>query len=90
VQSPFDADDQICPVGRHGLEERFWASWHVPVEKNLSILVYDTEVHGAGMQIDAAVILVRRGVESPEVSSSPEVVFPSLRLPHGRRRRGPP
>jgi hypothetical protein len=38
-EETFDADDQICPVGRHGLEERFWASGHVPVETNLSILV---------------------------------------------------
>jgi hypothetical protein len=39
VKSPFDADDQLGPVGRNGLEERFWTSRHVPVEKHLALLV---------------------------------------------------
>jgi hypothetical protein len=72
AEDTFDADEQMSPVGCDGLQKRFWASGHVPVEQNLSILVSDTEVHGAGMQIDAAVTLMRLGVEAPEVSSSPE------------------
>jgi hypothetical protein len=40
------------------------------VHENLAALVEDTDVHGTGMQIDAAINLVRLGVESPEVSSS--------------------
>jgi hypothetical protein len=39
VKSPFDADDQIGAVGRDGLQKRFWASGHVLLEQNLSILV---------------------------------------------------
>ncbi len=69
-EDAFDTDDQVLPVGRNGLEKRLWACGHIPVHKDLSILVQDAEVHGAGMQVDAAVKLVLFGVESHEVSSS--------------------
>jgi hypothetical protein len=36
----------------------------------LSVLLQDAEVHGPGMQVDAAVECVLCGVASPEVSSS--------------------
>jgi hypothetical protein len=88
VKSPFDADDQIGAVGRDGLHQRFWGSGPVPVEQPRSLLGYNTAIHGASMQIDAAVKLVRLSVEAPEVSSSPEVAFPSPSLPCGRRRGG--
>jgi hypothetical protein len=71
VKSPFDADDHICLVGRDSLQKRCWARWQVPVEKHLSTLVEDTEIHGAGMQIEAAVTLMLLSVEAPEVSSVP-------------------
>jgi hypothetical protein len=80
VKSPFDADDQIGAVGRDGLHQRFWGSGPVPVEQPRSLLGYNTAIHGASMQIDAAVKLVRLSVEAPEVSSSPEVAFPSPSL----------
>ena len=84
-----DADDQIGPVRRDGFEKRLRASRHVPVHQNLAILVQDAEVHGAGMQIDAAVKLVLLGVESHEVSSS-SLVFSPLPAYHGGMwRRGP-
>jgi hypothetical protein len=67
-----DADDQIGAGGRDGLQKRFWASGHVPVEQTLSTLGEDTEGQAASLSIDAAGELVRLGVESPEVSSSPE------------------
>ena len=57
-------------VGRDGLEKWLWARWHIPVHQNLPILVQDTEVHGAGVQVDATIKLVLFGVESHEVSSS--------------------
>ena len=71
-EDTFDGDDQIVPIGRNGLEKRFWAGFHVPVQQDLAVLVQDTDVHGAGMQVDAAVKLVLFGVESHEVSSSSE------------------
>jgi hypothetical protein len=39
VKSPFNADDQIGPVGSAGLQKRFWAVGASPVEQNLSRLV---------------------------------------------------
>jgi hypothetical protein len=38
-KNAFDTDDQISPVGGNGVEEWFWASGHVAVEQNLSLLV---------------------------------------------------
>jgi hypothetical protein len=61
----------------------------MPVASALARLVQDAEGHGAGMQIDAPLTLVRLSVESHEVSSSPSGVFPSLRIPRGMRRLGP-
>ena len=40
------------------------------VQHDLPVLIQDTEVHGAGVQVDTTIKLVRRGVEAPEVSSS--------------------
>jgi hypothetical protein len=71
-EETFHGHDEMLSIGCHGLEKRFWASWHVPVDKNLAILVQEAEVHGAGMQIDAAVKLMLFGVEAHEVSSSCE------------------
>jgi hypothetical protein len=51
------------------------------VESDLALLVQEAEVHGAGMQVDATIKLVLLSIESHEVSSSPEVVFPSPSSP---------
>jgi hypothetical protein len=40
------------------------------MQHNLAVAVQDTDVHGAGMEINATVKLMLLGVESPEVSSS--------------------
>ena len=69
-EDAFDGDDQIVPIGRNGLEKRLWAGFHIAVQQDLAVLVQDTDVHGAGMQVDATVKLVLFGVESHEVSSS--------------------
>jgi len=42
----------------------------MPMDKHLSLLVQDTDVHGAGMQGDTAVKWVLFGVASQQVSSS--------------------
>jgi hypothetical protein len=60
------------------------------MQHNLAVTVQDTDVQGAGMEINATVKLMLLGVESHEVSSSPSVVFPSPSIPWGMRRRGPP
>ena len=76
-----DADAQIAPGGRHGFETRFGASRHVPVHQALPILGQDADVHGASMQVDAAVQGVLFRGKSPEVSSSCACWFPRLSLP---------
>jgi hypothetical protein len=83
-------DDHTLTIGRHGLEKRLRTGFHVPMQQDLAVLVEDTDIHGAGMQIDAAVKLVLFGVESPEVSSS--LASGDLPVPAyhgGRLRRGP-
>jgi hypothetical protein len=69
-EEAFDAHNQMLAVGCNGLEKRVRSGWHMPVYKDLAILVQDTEGHGAGMQVNATVKFVLFGVESHEVSSS--------------------
>jgi hypothetical protein len=69
-EETFDTDNQILSVRCHGLEKWLRCGLHMPVQQDLSVLMQDAEVHGAGMQVDAAVKLVLFRVESPEVSSS--------------------
>ena len=89
-EDAFDADDTILSIGRNSLEKGVWPRWHIPVHKDLAILVQDAEVHGTGMQVNATIKCVLFGVESHEVSSS----FMSDSLPlsayhRGMLRRGP-
>jgi hypothetical protein len=60
----------ILPSGCHGLEQRLWASVHVPVQQERALLREDAHIHGAGMQVDATVCLVLFRVKAPEGSSS--------------------
>jgi hypothetical protein len=69
-EDPFNAHDQIFPVGRNGLEKRVWPGRHMPVDANLASLVHDAYVQGARMPIDAPVKARWLGVETPEVSSA--------------------
>jgi hypothetical protein len=58
------------PSGRAGLEQRFGGGWPVAVHPHLPSRVHTTDVHAPGVQGDATVTRMRRGVESPEVSSA--------------------
>ena len=69
-EETFDADHQVLAVGCKRLEKRFRPCFHVPVAQDLSLLVQDAEIHGAGVQVDTTIKLVRLRVESPEVASS--------------------
>jgi hypothetical protein len=62
--------NQAVTVGGHGLEKRCRSRLQISVQYNLPVLIQNAEVHGASVQIDATIQLVRRGVKSPEVSSS--------------------
>jgi hypothetical protein len=69
-EETFDTDDNILAIGGDGLEKRFRGCWHIAVDQSLPSLVQDTEVHGAGVQVDTTIKPMRLGVESHEVSSS--------------------
>jgi hypothetical protein len=56
---------------------------------DLTILVHNTDVQGAGMQVNAAGKWMLFGVESPEVSSSLSLLFPLSADHWGVLRRGP-
>ena len=69
-EEAFDADDEVFPVGGNGLEKGRGGGLHLAVPHDLPGLIQATEVQGAGGPVDAAVNLVRRGVEAPGGSSS--------------------
>jgi hypothetical protein len=63
-EEPFNGDDNVGPRGRHDLEKRLWASSHIAVHHDLAVLVQDTDVHGSGMKVEAAISFVLLGAES--------------------------
>jgi len=81
----FDGDDDVLPVGLNGPEKRFRIGFKVFVKHGVAFLIQDTDVHGSGVQIDAAIILVLLRVESHRVSSfwlkcfSPEGILSYLK-----------
>jgi len=58
-----DGNHEIFPVRRDSLEERLRGRPEVAVQQDLARLVEDADVHGAGMEIDAAGVLVLLRVE---------------------------
>jgi hypothetical protein len=60
-EEAFDADDELLSIGRNRLEKRLGSCPHMPVARDLSILVYNTEVHRPGVQVEATVRLVLLG-----------------------------
>jgi hypothetical protein len=71
-EEAFDGDDEVVPVGRKGFEPGLGTRWHMPVQDKLAVLTQDTAIHGAGMQVDAAVQGGLGGVASHAVSASCE------------------
>jgi hypothetical protein len=69
-EEAFDAADEILPVGGDGLQKWCGCRLQMPVLKDRTILVQDAEIQAAGVESDATITLVWRGVESPEGSSS--------------------
>ena len=69
-QDAVDRDDQILPIGGHGLETRRRTGVHLVMEHALTFVVEETHGHAARMPINAAIRVMLCGVESPEVSSS--------------------
>jgi len=68
-EDAFHRHDQPLSIRGNRLEEGFRGGFHVAVQHDFTIMTQDTDVHAAGMQVDAAVKWVLIGVESHEVSS---------------------
>jgi hypothetical protein len=66
----FDADHESLSRGRHGLEERFGGRLQMAMPQDLTGLIHDANVDGAGVPVNATGELLWLGGESPEVSSS--------------------
>jgi hypothetical protein len=46
---------QTVAIGCHGLEEGFRSGSQIAVQQDFASLAQDTDVHGAGVQVDTAV-----------------------------------
>jgi hypothetical protein len=89
-EEAFDAADEILPVGGDGLQKWGGCRLQMPVRKDRTILVQDAEIQAAGVESDATITLVWRGVESPEVASAFFDCLTQRQQSHGGMpRRGP-
>jgi len=68
-EQTFDGDDDVLPIRLDGPEKRFRTGFKVFVKQGVAFLIQDADVHGSGVQIDAAIVFVLLGVESHKVSS---------------------
>src|SRR5262245_64829574 len=64
-EEAFNRHDQPLTRGGNGLEERFRSGLPSAVQHDLTIVTQDADVHGAGLQVEATVKWVLRGVEAP-------------------------
>jgi hypothetical protein len=69
-EDTLDSHHETLTIGRNGFEERFRRGLHIAVQQHFPLLAQDTDVHGAGVQVDPTIHGVLVGVESHEVSSS--------------------
>jgi hypothetical protein len=64
-EQAFDRDDETLSRGRNDIQTGLRGRLHMTVHENLAALIEDADVHGTGMQVDAAVTLVLGVVKSP-------------------------
>src|SRR5262249_42354304 len=67
-EDAFNGHNQTVPIGRNSFEKWFRSGLHIAVEHDVSVVAHKTDVHTAGVQVDATVKWVLLGVESHEVS----------------------
>jgi hypothetical protein len=84
----FNGHGEIVPIGRHDLEQRLRAGVEMAVDHDCTISVQEADLHHSRMQVDAAVMVMRFGVEAPEVSSSFASVSPTPAVPRGYAEEG--
>jgi hypothetical protein len=61
----FDRNDETRARGRKDVQKGLGGRLHMTMHENLAVLIEDADVHGPGMQVDAAVTLVLGVVKSP-------------------------
>jgi hypothetical protein len=64
-----DRHDNPLSIRGKGFQKGLRSGWHIAMHQNLAALVEDADIHGPGMQVDAAVKWMLVGVKSHEVSS---------------------
>src|SRR5262249_54312599 len=64
----FNGHHQTVPIGRNSFEQWFRSGLHIAVAHDFSVVAHKTDVHTAGVPVDATVKWVLLGVESHEVS----------------------
>jgi hypothetical protein len=87
-EEAFDADDEVFAVGCKRLQKRFGPCLPMPVAQALSRLVQDAKGHGPGVQVEATIKLVVRGVASHGVSSAAKGRLLTASSPTGVCRGG--
>ena len=50
-----NGDNQTVPRGPNGCEKGFRSGLHSAVEQDFPVLAHDTDIHTAGVQVDATV-----------------------------------
>jgi hypothetical protein len=60
----FDRHDDPLSIRGNGFQEGIRVGFHIAMHEHLAALVEDAEIHGAGMQVNAAVIWMLSGVKS--------------------------
>jgi hypothetical protein len=66
----FDGKNDLGPLGCNSLQPCLRAGGHLAMPHELTVLAQHTDVHGAGMQVAAAVDWVVLGVKAHAVSSA--------------------
>ena len=61
--------NHVLTGGPKHISEGLCSSWHVPVDKECTLMVHDTDIHRPYMQIDTVVELILFGIESSKASS---------------------
>src|SRR5919106_2778212 len=87
-EETFNRDHHLFTRGGHGLEQRLRAGGPMAMHHDLTVVVQNTDVHGASMQVNAAVTWVLLGGEAHEVSSSAGLLFPLPAVPPGYAEEG--
>ena len=61
------SDDNILPRGGNDLQKRLRARRHIAMHQDLAVVVENTDVQGAGVQVDAAIKWMLLSGEAPEI-----------------------